>query len=184
MQNMNWNDYFACNAESGHLIWKPRHRDAFGPQKMGDACATWNKRFSGKIAGSKTTNAHRTVAVNAKAYMVHRVIWEMVNGPIPNGLVIDHINGNPSDNRLCNLRLCHQRENVLNSPRGIAKLKGVYTTRQGNPYTKITVNKKVVRLGVFPSKGLAAVAYAKASLRYHGKFSPYYRKEALTNANN
>ena len=40
-----------------------------------------------------------------KKNQVHRLIREAYNGLIPEGMVIDHINNNKHDNRLCNLRL-------------------------------------------------------------------------------
>ena len=43
---------------------------------------------------------------------VHRVIWEAVNGPIPEGMQINHINGIKWDNRLANLELVTQSENT------------------------------------------------------------------------
>lgn len=42
----------------------------------------------------------------------HRLIWETVNGPIADRLQIDHLNGRKADNRLCNLELVTQSENV------------------------------------------------------------------------
>ena len=42
----------------------------------------------------------------------HRLIWEHVNGPIPAGLSIDHINGDRADNRIGNLRLVTHQENI------------------------------------------------------------------------
>lgn len=42
----------------------------------------------------------------------HRVIWEAVNGPIPDGLEIDHLNGNKADNRARNLEAVTKSQNV------------------------------------------------------------------------
>ena len=40
-----------------------------------------------------------------KRYQVHRFVWECYNGIIPDGKVINHINNDKEDNRLCNLQL-------------------------------------------------------------------------------
>lgn len=47
-------------------------------------------------------------------YQVHRIIWEAFNGPIPEGLEIDHIDGNQSNNCLENLRAVSHLTNLLN----------------------------------------------------------------------
>lgn len=41
-----------------------------------------------------------------KEYLVHRLVWETFNGPIPNTLVINHKNEIRNDNRLENLEVC------------------------------------------------------------------------------
>ena len=46
---------------------------------------------------------------------VHRFVWECFNGIIPGDKVIDHINDNAKDNRLCNLQLVTQQENCIKS---------------------------------------------------------------------
>ena len=50
-----------------------------------------------------------------KIYYVHRFVWECFNGNIPEGKVIDHINNNKEDNRLCNLQLVTQQQNCKKS---------------------------------------------------------------------
>ena len=50
-----------------------------------------------------------------KRRFTHRFVWECFNGLIPEGKVIDHINNNKEDNRLCNLQLLTQQENCKKS---------------------------------------------------------------------
>lgn len=49
--------------------------------------------------------------VKGKSYraLLHRLIMSC-----PANMVVDHINGNPLDNRKCNLRICTHQENCLN----------------------------------------------------------------------
>lgn len=50
-----------------------------------------------------------------KRKVAHRIVWQSFNGPIPDGLMIDHIDRRPENNRLDNLRLVTHRENRVNS---------------------------------------------------------------------
>jgi hypothetical protein len=50
-----------------------------------------------------------------KKYSVHRVVWEAVNGPIPDGMVINHLNGVKTDNRIGNLEMVTPSENTIHA---------------------------------------------------------------------
>lgn len=47
----------------------------------------------------------------SKSLYVHRIIWEVVHGKIPENMVINHIDNEPSNNRLANLEICTMAEN-------------------------------------------------------------------------
>lgn len=47
-----------------------------------------------------------------KSYCVHRLVWEAFNGPIPEGMQVNHINEDKTDNRLENLNLMTPKENT------------------------------------------------------------------------
>lgn len=79
---------------------------------------TWAR--SGKIARAGAVAGHlnktlgyRTLWLDGKAYLAHRVAWLLTHGVWPDG-TIDHINGYRADNRLTNLRAVSQRMNNQN----------------------------------------------------------------------
>lgn len=71
---------------------------------------------AGRLAGCVSANGYRNVWILSKCYGVHRVAWKMHHGVDPNG-VIDHINGNRTDNRIANLRDVSQSINCRNRKR-------------------------------------------------------------------
>lgn len=52
---------------------------------------------------------------NHKTYFVHRFVWECFYGMIPDEKVIDHVNDNKVDNRLCNFQIMTQQANCKKS---------------------------------------------------------------------
>jgi hypothetical protein len=66
-----------------------------------------------------------TVAGRAAGLYEHRIVWESEHGPIPDGFHVHHVNENPADNRLENLRLVsmadHRRLHSNYLPDGLTK---------------------------------------------------------------
>lgn len=81
----------------------------------------WRKNYNrtGKpklIVNKKNTNkGYCQVGFNGCLVYYHAVIWILHNGDIPNGLIIDHYDGNKINNNIENLRLVTNRENQNNT---------------------------------------------------------------------
>lgn len=91
---------------------------------------------------------------------VHGLVWLAFNGPVPDGLEIDHINDDPTDNRLSNLQLLTHRENVQKeaSRAKLSKsLRARYAKEPKGPRTEVTKKKiSVAMLAIWAKKkGLA-----------------------------
>ncbi len=167
---------FDYNPLDGWLYWKSElPRELFSTER---GWRTIMSQHGGKRAGY--VNKHiGCVYVNCfgKMRKAHRIIWEMLHGPIPDGMLIDHINMNSADNRVENMRLATKSQNGMNRKANKISstgLKGVHLdTRDGVYQAEIGVGNKRIYLGRHLTKGLAAVAYAKASIKYHGSFARY-----------
>lgn len=176
---MDYNHYFTYNPLSGSLQWKIRDRGEFD----GDYRYAEHLRHCGKDIGNKMTApcgrpCGITINTRKKGFpdtLAHRIIWQMHNGPIPQGMMVDHIDGNPFNNRLENLRLATAHDNMRNSRRHSINnhgVKGVSWDKHNRKWqTEIRTSQGRIFLGRFSTKGLAAIAYAKAAIRYHGEFA-------------
>lgn len=121
----------------------------------------------GSVAGTSGAMGYIRVCVDGRDYLLHRLVWLAVHGRWPSeGL--DHIDGNPSNNRLSNLREATQGENMQNqrmAQRG-KNLLGAY--KRGSRWTAcICVNGRQKHLGQFDTEELAHAAYVAAKRIHH-----------------
>lgn len=79
-----------------------------------------HKHYMTAVAGKEAGTVRRfhlsdysVLHIGKRQYLAHRVIWAMVHGEWPNS-ILDHVNGNGLDNRLCNIRLSDHTENARN----------------------------------------------------------------------
>lgn len=100
--------------------------------------------------------------VNWKVGKLHRYIM----GEIPQGMVIDHINGNKLDNRKCNLRFATIQQNMWNS-----KCKGYCYDKRANKWkVYLTNNGKIINFGYFNSEKEAMQKRKQVEEKYFGNF--------------
>lgn len=135
-----------------------------------------NSALKGNVAGNSdkvTSNKYLEIYLNKYHYAAHRLAWFYCFKEWPNGL-IDHIDGNKSNNSLDNLRECTYSENFYNSNRrkdNSSGYKGVSMDKRSNKYRAyINVAGKQKGLGYYNTAEEAGEAYQKAAKELHGEF--------------
>ena len=127
-----------------------------------------------------TANPHKRtkyiwVTVDSVTYAAHRICWKLYHREdIPNSLEIDHINGDPSDNRIENLRLVTMSENMRNKKRYGSNTSGIVGValrsdmREGTARwrAQINIDGKNIKLGSFKTKDEAISARKEAEARF------------------
>lgn len=118
-----------------------------------------------------TDNKYVFISVKGHVLLLHRLVWMLQHGEIPEGMEVDHIDRNKGNNHPSNLRLATKSENAQNrTTRSDNKLgvKGVsYDPPTGKYRAEITVNKKTIRLGRFLTLEAAVKARKDAEVLYH-----------------
>ncbi|MGL5189575.1 MAG: HNH endonuclease [Cetobacterium sp.] len=67
-----------------------------------------------RTGGSKTKRGYWKVRFKGRQDYAHRVVWQIHNGDIPEGFMVDHRDGDPSNNLISNLRLATASQNTSN----------------------------------------------------------------------
>jgi radical SAM protein with 4Fe4S-binding SPASM domain len=124
----------------------------------------------GAIAGSMDQGGYLVTSVDGKLYKCHRLAWLYIIGNWPQG-VIDHINGNKSDNRFENLRDVTKTQNIQNQRKAQISNKstgvlGVFKNGSGFA-ARISHNNTKIYLGTFKTTDEAKAAYIAAKRVLH-----------------
>ena len=174
------------NPDTGKLFWKERPSKYF---KNPNYTKSWNIKYAGKealtaIAFRKSGQIARLEGrVLNKSYYTHRIAWLMYYGEWPKNQ-IDHINQDPTDNRIENLRDVTHAENHKNKTlqtNNTTGYVGVYFYKSRNKYTaEARVNGVRKHLGYYDTVEEAAAVRAVASINYnfhpnHGNEKKEYR---------
>jgi hypothetical protein len=121
-------------------------------------------RLVGHTWGVNRAGGYAQTGIGKVIVRMHRLIMDA-----PQGVQVDHINGNKLDNTKANLRLCTRSQNGANKPvqdRHGRPYKGVYAW--GKRWKAVVAGKHV---GLFRTPEEAAMAYDRAALERWGEFA-------------
>lgn len=157
--------------KTGDLCWRERPVWMFADSSMGRAktAKLWNRKFAGKAALGGLNRGYKRGRIFDKNFTAHRAAWVVHFGEYPDG-EIDHINGDRTDNRICNLRSVSTLENQKNRQAPNTNKSGHVGVSWDRVRRKwhafIGVSGRTVHLGHYISKEEAVSARARAQAQY------------------
>jgi hypothetical protein len=127
--------------------------------------------FDGRYASRHQRNSSKTI----------RMHNDIMN--TPKGMEVDHINGNPLDNRKSNLRICSHSQNMMNCKirsDNTSGSKGVWWDKVREKwFVRLETQKGRLNLGRFSDKQEAINTYNEAAKKHFGEFARNDRGETL-----
>lgn len=132
-------EIFFYDSDTGKLFWKTGRGGGIK---------------AGAEARSKAKDGYLVVTMQHKTYRVHRIVWIILHGGIPEGKLVDHLDGNRENNRPDNLRLVDDSENSRNRAKRSDNTSGVtgvyFDKKRGNWRVQVyNENHKKIMLGSY-----------------------------------
>lgn len=126
----------------------------------------------GEVIGVTNRGVNPSVYIERRLYKVSHLAWLYVHGWLPTNQ-IDHINRNPSDNRISNLREATQSQNKANCRTYRNNRLGLKNIRlRGGQYeVRCSKDGKTHQFGKYPCLGQAVRAAAAARKELHADFA-------------
>lgn len=131
---------------------------------------------AGDKAGGLTNDGYVRIRFKNKKYPVQNIAWFLISGDWPSDYFVDHINGDPGDNRACNLRPATKSQNIANTRKrkgpATSKYKGVCYVKSADRWRAQITKDGVLRgLGSYVTEDEAAAAYASAAIELFGEYA-------------
>lgn len=127
------------------------------------------KVLAGQIADTPASQNRLQVSFKRTKFLSHRVIWLLIFGYWPNE--IDHIDHDPSNNRLTNLREVTRKEQQRNHKKRVDNTSGAtgvsYHKQSSRWRAYLHEDGKMVSLGLYSNKEDAALARKNAEIKYN-----------------
>lgn len=153
----------------GYFTWKKRPEHHFVSKR---GMNIFNARYTGKKVGSVVEGDpglfYLHTSIGNRKLKVHRLVWIFHHGEIKDGMEIDHINHDGTDNRIKNLRVVNSTENKRNKTKqrnNTSGKNGVYWVKKVNKWRAIIhICGKSKHLGYFEDLESAAKARLQAEI--------------------
>lgn len=145
--------------KEGYLYWK---------------VSTTNSIKVGDVAGKSVNDSgYNIVGIAGKTYRLHRIIFLYHNGYLPK--IVDHIDGNRSNNKIENLRSANDFQNSRNarlSKRNTSGIKGVCWARHVNKWlVQVRQGGSKKYLGLYDDLELAELVAIEARNLFHKEYA-------------
>ena len=133
---------------------------------------------AGSRAGCRDDKGYIRISIDGVKRKAHRLAYAIHHGTMPpRGIQVDHIDGNPANNRIENLRLATDAENQRNRQNlgrhNSSGSTGVcWDIRAQKWRAGIMVNRRQIHLGYFTNKQSAIAARRLAEATHFGEFAP------------
>lgn len=183
--------YLSERALHPRPIRKPRNRDLCSLEEASRLLAydpetgiiTWRTDRNpgikaGDRAGALNGHGYDQICINGRGHLGHRLAWLMTHGIWP-AVMIDHIDGDRANNRLCNLREATSAQNQAN--RGARKdskagKRGVRFLKHSGKWAAS------IQIGSFNTIDEASAAYLRLAEICYGEFAPTRQSHYLSHA--